>query len=525
MNGQLDQQPLAELINEISAKGLSGALRLQHEQVKAAVYFEDGKIIYAASNLRQMRLPEYLKQHGLASEKQLSALGNNRSDLSLVSELRANGTLDDESVLPIIANQVTDLLRLAMVWPKGSWEFDDQAHLGDPVRVNVDTPSLLLQTARNMPLEFVSSRFHDPNELISPVTGVPDFASLSPAEGFVLSRLEGPLKLNELLAISGLGDEEASRTIYGLILGGFLQRQHKPIALKGGARKGSRSAARPQVPEKLKESESVASAGGVSGKTEEEELNEFFERLENAADHYAVLNVTATAGNDDIKNSYYALARRYHPDRFHLQVSTPLHARIESAFARLAQAYGTLTDERQRSTYDSKLAAQEKVKQFAKSAPKAGAPAPKAGAGDPVSVNKAETPTTSGVSDRDRAENSFKEGFAALQQGQSKLAVTHLSAASRIAPQEPRYRAYYGRALAALADTRRLAEGEMLAAIKLDPGNASYRIMLAELYCDLGFYRRAEGEIERALAADPNNKEARALLRRVEEDRTSKKNG
>ncbi len=522
MNGQLEQQPLAELINEISGKGLSGALRLQHEQVKAAVYFEDGKIIYAASNLRQLRLPEYLKQHGLASEEQLSVLGNNRSDLSIVSELRANGTLDDESILPVIANQVTDLLRLALIWPKGSWEFDDQAHLGDPVRVNVDTPSLLLQTARNLPLEFASSRFHDPNELISPVTGVPDFASLSPAEGFVLSRLEGPLKLNELLAISGLGNGEASRTIYGLILGGFLQRQHKPIALKGGARKVSRTAARPPVPEKSKESESVASAG-LSGKTEEEELNEFFARLENANDHYAVLNVTATAGSDDIKNSYYALARRYHPDRFHLQASTPLHARIESAFARLAQAYGTLTDERQRSTYDSKLAAQEKVKQFAKSAPKASTPAPKADARDPVTANKTETPTPSKVSDSDRAENSFKEGFAALQQGHSKLAVTHLSAASRIAPQEPRYRAYYGKALAALADTRRLAEAEMLAAIKLDPGNATYRIMLAELYCELGFYLRAEGEIERALASEPNNTEARALLRRVEEGRTSKK--
>ncbi len=516
MNGQLEQQPLAELINEISAKGLSGTLRLQHQQVKAAVYFEDGKIIYAASNLRRMRLREYLKQHGLATEKALSAPGNNRSDLSLVSELCANGTLDHERLLPIIARQVTDVLRTALVWSAGNWEFDDQAHLGDPIRVNVDTPGLLLQTARNMAWEFVSSQFQDRKELISPVAGVPDFASLSSVEGFVLSRLEGPLKLNELLAISGLGEEKASRTIYGLILGGFLERQHKPMSLKGGPRKVSRNAARSPVPEQLIENERVASAEVVSGKTEEEELSEFFERLDNAADHYALLNVVATAATDDIKDNYYALARRYHPDRFHLQVSTPLHARIESAFARLTEAYGTLTDAARRSTYDSKLAAQARVKQFAQSAPKASAP-------DPRTANKTETPTSSGENDRDRAENSFKEGFAALKLGQKQLAVTHLSAASRMAPEEPRYRAYYGRALAALEDTRRLAEGEMLAAIRLDPGNASYRIMLAELYCDLGFYKRAEGEILRALAADPSNTEARALLRRVAEDRTSKK--
>ena len=51
----------------------------------------------------------------------------------------------------------------------------------------------------------------------------------------------------------------------------------------------------------------------------------------------------------------------------------------------------------------------------------------------------------------------------------------------------PSYRAYYGRALAANQQTQRLAEAELQAAVKLDPANASYRVMLAELYRTLGF--------------------------------------
>ena len=61
--------------------------------------------------------------------------------------------------------------------------------------------------------------------------------------------------------------------------------------------------------------------------------------------------------------------------------------------------------------------------------------------------------------------------------------------------------------------TRRAAETELLAAIKLDPENAEYRVMLAELYRDLGLKLRAKGEAERAVAADPNNRKARELLR------------
>ena len=62
-------------------------------------------------------------------------------------------------------------------------------------------------------------------------------------------------------------------------------------------------------------------------------------------------------------------------------------------------------------------------------------------------------------------------------------------------------------------NTRRAAEAELQAAVKLDPKNGEYRVMLAELYRDLGLKLRARGEAERALAADPNNRQARDLLR------------
>ena len=52
MKGKLSDQPLAELIREISAKGLSGALRLERKRAQTAIYFEQGRIIFAAANLR-----------------------------------------------------------------------------------------------------------------------------------------------------------------------------------------------------------------------------------------------------------------------------------------------------------------------------------------------------------------------------------------------------------------------------------------------------------------------------------------
>ena len=71
MKGKLTDQPLVELIREISSKGLSGTLRLQHERVQSAVYFEEGQLVFAASNLRTLRLRAYLEKANLVSKHEL----------------------------------------------------------------------------------------------------------------------------------------------------------------------------------------------------------------------------------------------------------------------------------------------------------------------------------------------------------------------------------------------------------------------------------------------------------------------
>jgi DnaJ-class molecular chaperone len=185
-----------------------------------------------------------------------------------------------------------------------------------------------------------------------------------------------------------------------------------------------------------------------------------------------------------MKNVYYELARRYHPDRFR-KADASLLARIESAFARVTQAYETLRDDNLRATYNSKLAARKKAERLGESAPKATTPAPQP---EPVTRGSA-APV---ISVAERAEVQFKEGFAALELGQKKAAMGLFASAARAVPNEARYRAFYGHLLAGNESTQRAAEAELQAAIKLDPANAEYRVMLAELYRDLGLKLRAK---------------------------------
>lgn len=496
MNGQLSEQPLVELIREMLAKSLGGRLRLEHDKIQVVVYFDSGNFLYAASNLRTLRLREYLEKSNLVSQQTLAQFNDRVSDMDIVKVLCAQKHLARSAAEQLQTRQVLDILRLALLWTDGTWQFDSRSRLNESLNLKIDVNSLLQDASRRLPPEFAASRFSNPAELIAPAATPLAYDNLLPAEGFLLSRLDRPMPLRELVAVSGVGEQETLALVYSLALNGLLTREHWKSSFRN-----AQPAPRPE-PEK------VAPTTREPSRDTEVDLNDvenFLERVKKAQTYYDVLGVGWEVAPQDLKTVYYQLARQYHPDRFR-KAEGSLVTRLESAFARITQAYDTLRDDKLRASYNAKLAARRKAEQIADSAPKPTTPAPESEA-------VSEGVTEPSISVSERAEVQFKEGLAALELGQRQVAMGLFGSAASAVPKEPRYRAYYGHLLAAHERTRRIAETELLAAIKLDPGNAEYRMMIAELYRDLGLKLRAKGEAERAVAADPNNRKARDLLR------------
>ena len=524
MAGQLNQHPLAELVREISVSNLSGALRLTHERAQAAVYFENGEIVYAASNLRAFRLSECMRRWNALGVEQPVTVQGGTSDREFGEALIAAGAVSRNLLNELIERQVSELVFHALSWSDGLWDFDPRVRLAENTRVSVKTKELLMASARRLPDERLASRFINLDEKILPEMNAPEGINIQPTEAFVLTRVDTPLSVRELLAISGLPETETLRAVYTLALGGLLHLDNWPQAfttqeiekarlVQPSSVKPSESKASVQQQKLEDKSAPEARAPQAPGEEPDEhkELGELFARLSMAANYYQVLGVVNTAEAGEIKRTYHSLAKRFHPDRFRKNADAALHARVESAFAQIAQAYETLKDKKSRAVYDSKLLTQQATM---RNTP------PRKVSEQPASNIKTNTEGSEQVKSNAapyEAEERFKQGLSALHQGNRALAITSFGEAARLIPSEPRYRAYYGRALAADERMRRSAESELKAAVALDGNNATYRVMLAELYYEIGLLRRAQGEVERALSINPQDKAARILFEKLKD--------
>ena len=524
MNGQLSEQPLAELIREITTNGLSGALRLARERVQAVVYARAGALIYARSNLRAHRLVECLRRWEFLTAEQLGAFGHAAMGEAEVCAALVNAGALKEADLPgLRLRQAADVLRPLLLWTDGEWTFDPRARLAEEIAVagTIAVDELLLEGARRLPPAFAAARL-TAEDVLAPVAAPPTHLTLLPAEAFVLSRVDAPLTLAELVAVSGLPETDTRHTAYALALARLLTRaawpvifdsrtlaaqaraaEQKPASTDASAAQGKPSAtAKPQAQAPPKSEETPAPEADPQA-----EMAALLARVRNA-DYYEVLGVARSAEAGEIKRAYYALAKRFHPDRFRRVADEAQRGRVEAAFARIAQAYETLSDDKTRAAYDAKLP------------PERPTPRPparvhtEAGATSATPAARADAPAAAppAPGGKASAEESFQQGLAALKQDNYHTAALCLAEAVRLAPKQARYHAYYGRALTHDPRSRRQAEAELRTALELDAANASYHVMLAELYQTLGQPRRAASELLRALALDPRHAAARQLL-------------
>jgi tetratricopeptide (TPR) repeat protein len=189
--------------------------------------------------------------------------------------------------------------------------------------------------------------------------------------------------------------------------------------------------------------------------------------------YYEILGVSRTASAAEIRQAYMRLAKERHPDRF---PDPAERARAESFFKELTAAYNTVGNDRGRTQYDVSL-----------SRPRDAPPA-------------------------EIAKQAFADAMQCYERKDYHQAVELLRTAVHHVPNEARYHAALGMALAKNPHWMREAIQAAETATQLAPTTAAYYVELAEMLLTQGLRLRARHPAETAARLAPNDPRVQDLI-------------
>lgn len=510
--GHFSKYPFAELVVEIRQTGLSGSLRVSLDERKAIVYFRNGKIVYAVSNAKSLKLFNLLLRRKKIEPSVVGGFSDFANDVKFSAWLIAEKRLSKEEVDSAFIEQIEEILIEVLTWPDGQWEFDPTVRARPELDFRISTSALLIDYGRCAGQETILKRFKSVDESFAATGERPADLPLLMNESFVLGMFEGqPLKISELRTRSAMPETDLLRSLYVLWLGGFLARSGWNAAFpenkigvlrtthfvrtKPAAQFAINALELNYTASETKSSESNDNVTPVDEPTIT--LDEYLERVEKSENFYALLGLQLGADEQSIKNAYFALAKRFHPDRFHRESAERVR-QIQSAFTALAHAYESLKTKDARAAYDLKLKREMEAKELLKSAGQ-------------------ETPATPQDRQAEEALHNFQQGLLLLNEGDDEAATVHLARAVHFSPQNALFQAHYGKALASDPRQRHKAESALQTAVRLEPKNFKIRAMLVDFFVANNMLKRAEGELNRFLDLVPTSSEARSMLERIKQ--------
>jgi len=219
----------------------------------------------------------------------------------------------------------------------------------------------------------------------------PTALPLTPAEGYLLSRVDGRTPWRVLREIGGLAPDEVDRCLERWLA--------ERVLVVDGAGSRCNGSARPPAAGALPRANAKAPAGpppraaappaprppragvvlpSVDDSLElpvlvQEKLIDLVARLD--APYHEILGVAADADRKALKRAYFALSKQFHPDRYFRKNLGVFQPHLERAFKKIVEAYELLSDPMARAEIEKSLAA---------AAPDAEAAAEAAGAAPPV---------------------------------------------------------------------------------------------------------------------------------------------
>ncbi|MCD6454383.1 MAG: DnaJ domain-containing protein [Candidatus Aminicenantes bacterium] len=229
----------------------------------------------------------------------------------------------------------------------------------------------------------------------------------------------------------------------------------------------------------------------IKGERDElSDLEKVYSKL-GVANYWELLGVPMNADTTAIKNSYYALSKKFHPDKF-ASYGEQAKEMASKVFSELTRAFETLTNPKKKKEYVEKTR--------------------------PVVAKGEEEETPARITPEER----FKEGKLMFNRKKYREAAYLFEIASKMEPNNYKYLYWLGLALSRQLGKEKEAEEALTKAAELSPWDAQPYVAMASMYAKRRLTSKALKLLNKALSIDPTHPTALKLKSTLEK-KTKKK--
>ena len=343
LHGSLEEAPLPHILRRIFLEQLKGALTLSHGDEVRQLFFEKGELRTATSSKETQKIGSFLKRRGRISDDDLVwAL----TEIARQSGTRFGKKLVERGLLPKAAidsemkRLVEEIVFSAFEWTSGDFRFDPD------VALSLSTAAIIVEGIRRLPeTSHFRERLGDGKRVLrlarDPMSRY-QYLPLTPQEAYLLSRIDGLLDIDSLLAIAGSSRGSAAKTVYALLSCGLVEWNTDPTP----RRESSGNVAALNV--------EVSSDTPKPSPGHRDLVHNTWRRIDWLS-HYDVLGLGRDASPEDVRRAYLDRSRLFHPDLRHRPDLAGMDRELTAVFERMKEAHDTLVDSESRGIYDREL--------------------------------------------------------------------------------------------------------------------------------------------------------------------------
>jgi|GEM_PF-1282540 len=460
--GEIREGEIPFLLMDLNRKGWTGILFLEKEKIKKEFYIKNGMIGYSRSNLLSETLGRVMLSYGLikAAEHQKALEIMEKKKIKWGEALIELGYREDIS--NALRAQIEVRVKDIFQWKDGRWEIFAKEVVENrfPFWSEIDMVYLISKGISAMDEAFfMRNRENFLNSIYR--VGVKDGRVRIPPS--VENLFNGEFTGKDF--INAIGDENKGlRALYFFEVVGVIKK----------VKMVSKSEKKEDV-HVLPEDKEIYN-----------KLLEKFNFLKTAS-FFERLGVEREASINEIKEKYYALAREFHPDRFHSYKSEAVRDLADRIFTLINDAYNTLSDPQKREEYSS----------FADESTN-------------FTFGKKEDIVT--------AETQFQKAEILEKRGDLKSALEFYRWAYKLNPKEPVYMAKMGWTAYRIGKREKnldmVREGmkDVFKAYSLSPQNDTIAYLVASIYRAEGDHKKTIEFLEKTLNLNPLHEQAKREL-------------